>query len=65
MEQIKDTGLSRERIEEAKKKHAVIDPECTNLSPEEITQWHPIGGISWEERKRRMQAAGIIPSMQR
>jgi hypothetical protein len=29
------------------------------LTPEEFIDWHPVGGISWEERARRMQAAGI------
>ena len=59
MEQAKEIGLSHKRIKEAQKRHAVIDPGCKNLSPNEITRWHPIGGISWEERERRMKAAGI------
>jgi len=59
MAQIKDIGLSPERIKEAQKKHAIIDPGCLNLSPSEITDWHPVGGISWEERARRMKAEGI------
>jgi hypothetical protein len=58
----KDTGLSPEeveRIKAAQKRHAAIDPACVNLTPEEFINWHPVGGMSWEERARRMKAAGI------
>ena len=58
----KDFGLSPEEIEKikaAQKRHAAIDPACLNLTPEEFIQWHPIGGISWEERARRMETEGI------
>ena len=59
MAQIKDIGLSPERVKEAQRRHLSIDPGCLNLSPAEITDWHPVGGISWEERARRMKAAGV------
>jgi hypothetical protein len=56
MEQvIKETGLSPEqvdRIKAAQKRHAAIDPACVNLTPEEFINWHPVGGISSEERAR-------------
>ena len=55
-----EVGLSPERIKDVKEKHAAIDPGCVNLSPDEIVKWHPIGGISWEERARRMKEAGIV-----
>ena len=58
----KDIGLSPERIERIKavqKRHAAIDPGCEKLTPEEFINWHPVGGISWEERAQRMKAAGI------
>ena len=61
----RDTGLSpeqAERIKAAQKRHAAIDPGCEKLTPEEFINWHPIGGISWEERARRMKAAGITNS---
>ena len=48
-----------ERIKAAQKRHAAIDPACVNLTPEEFINWHPVGGMSWEERARRMEAAGI------
>jgi len=58
----KDTGLSpeeAERIKAAQKRHAAIDPACVNLTPEEFINWHPVGGMSWEERAKRMKAAGV------
>ena len=57
-----DISLSPERvarIKAAQKRHAVNDPGCENLTPEEFINWHPVGGMSWEERARRMKAAGI------
>jgi hypothetical protein len=59
---IKGSGLSPEQVEQikaAQKRHAAIDPGCEKLTPEEFINWHPIGGISWEERARRMKAAGV------
>ena len=60
---VKETGLSpeqAERIRAAQKRHAAVDPGCEKLTPEEFINWHPIGGISWEERARRMKAAGVV-----
>jgi len=57
----KDIGLSPEdveRIKAAQRRHTAIDPSCINLTPEEFINWHPVGGISEEERARRMKAAG-------
>jgi hypothetical protein len=58
----KEAGLSPERIERIKavqKRHTTSDPGCENLTPGEHTNWHPAGGMSWEERSRRMKAAGV------
>jgi hypothetical protein len=58
----KDIGLSPEeveRIKAAQQRHAAIDPACVNLTPEEFINWHPVGGMSWEERAKRMRAAGV------
>jgi len=58
----KGTGLSPEEVEKikaAQKRHSVVDPGCENLTPEEFINWHPVGGISWEERARRMKEAGV------
>jgi len=63
MEQtITETGLSPsqvEKIKAAQKRHSVIEPGCEKLTPEEFINWHPVGGISWEERARLMEAAGV------
>jgi len=55
-------GLSPERVERimaAQKRHSAIDCGCEKLSPEEFINWHPTGGVSWEERAKRMKAAGV------
>jgi hypothetical protein len=44
-----------ERIKAAQKRHAAFDPGCENLTLEEFINWHPVGGISEEERARRMK----------
>jgi hypothetical protein len=59
---VKETGLSPEQVERikaAQKRHAAVDPGCEKLSPEEFIKWHPVRGISWEERARTMKAEGI------
>jgi len=58
---IKDFGLSPEQIERIKSvqnRKSIIDPGCEKLTPEEFINWHPVGGMSWEERSRRMKTAG-------
>jgi len=58
----KRASLSPEQVEKikaAQKRHAAIDPACVNLTPEEFINWHPVGGLSWEERARRMETANI------
>jgi len=60
----KDSGLSPkqiERIKSAQNRKSIVDPGCDKLTPEEFINWHPVGGMSWEERYRRMEAAGITP----
>jgi hypothetical protein len=57
-ERKKLSDLSPERIERikaAQKRHAAFDPGCEKLSLEEFINWHPVGGISEEERSRRME----------
>ena len=49
-----------ERLKAAQKRHAAFDPGCEKLTLEEFINWHPVGGISMEERARRMKAEGII-----
>ena len=55
----KATGLSPEGVEKikaAQKRHTAIDPGCEKLTPEEFINWHPVGGITWEERARGINA---------
>jgi len=62
MERKKIADLSPEQIERikaAQKRHAAFDPGCEKLTLEEFINWHPVGGISEEERARSMEAAGI------
>ena len=63
MEETKtEIGLSLKEIEQiqaAQRRHSVVDPGCDTLTPEEFINWHPVGGISWEERASRMAAAGV------
>ena len=63
MEQVKrDAGLSPEQVERikaAQERHSIVDPSCKNLTPEEFINWHPVDGISWEERSCRMKAACV------
>ena len=47
------------KIKSAQIRHSVFDPGCEKLTPEEFINWHPVGGISWEERARLMEAAGV------
>jgi hypothetical protein len=62
LETIKVSDLSPEKVERikaAQKRHAAIDPGCEKLTLEEFINWHPVNGMSWEERARRMKEAGI------
>jgi len=61
-ETVKAADLSPERVERikaAQKRHAAFDPGCERLTPEEFINWHPVGGMSLEERARHMEAADI------
>ena len=56
------SDLTPEQIERAKaalKRRAASDPGYEKLTLEEFINWHPVGGISWEERARYMEATGI------
>jgi hypothetical protein len=43
-----------ERIAAAKKRRAAIHPSYEDMTLEEFINWHPVGGMSWEERAQRM-----------
>ena len=58
-----ETGLAPENVKQikaAQERHMAFEPGCANLTPEQVINWHPIGGISWEERAQRMKAAGTV-----
>jgi hypothetical protein len=48
------TPEREERIRATQKRHAAIDPNSERLTPDEFINWHPVGGITWEERARQM-----------
>jgi hypothetical protein len=43
------------QLEEATKRPYVYDPDCPLMTEEQLSQFHPVNGISWEERGRLMQ----------
>jgi hypothetical protein len=55
------SGLTPEELamlEEAEHLPQVYDEDCPKLTPEQLTQFRPINGMTWEERARLMQEAG-------
>jgi hypothetical protein len=47
------------RLEEASKRPYVYDPDCPLMTEKQLSQFHPVNDISWEERDRLMKKAGI------
>jgi hypothetical protein len=47
------------RLEEASKRPYVYDPDCPLMTEEQLAQFHPINGMTWEERSRLMKEAGF------
>ena len=60
MEQVmQDIGLFPEEVEQMKaviQKQTTIDLDCEKVSPDDTTNWQPVGGITWEERAQFMHA---------
>jgi hypothetical protein len=46
---------ARLRIEAAAKRPYVYDPDCPLMTKEQLAQFHPINGMTWEERNRLMR----------
>ena len=44
-------------LEKAKKLPQVYDDDCPKLTPEELAQFRPINGMTWEERAVLMEEA--------
>ena len=47
------------RIEAAAKRPYIYDPDCPLLTEKQLSEFRPVGGMSWEERSRLMKEAGI------
>jgi hypothetical protein len=47
------------RLEEASKRPYVYDPDCPLMTEEQLAQFHPINGMTWEERSGLMKEAGL------
>jgi hypothetical protein len=55
-------GLTPEQlaeIREAEKRPIVFDEDCPELTDEQLAEFKPVNFETWEERARRMKAAGI------
>jgi hypothetical protein len=51
---------ARLRIEAAAYRPYTPDPDCPLLTDKQLSEFHPINGMSWEERARQMKAAGVV-----
>ena len=47
-------------IRAAAKRPYTYDPDSPLLTEKQLNEFHPVGGMSWEERARRMEEAGIV-----
>ena len=47
------------QIREAAKRPYVYDPDCPLLTEKQLSEFRPVGGMSWEERSRLMKEADI------
>jgi hypothetical protein len=47
-------------FEAAEKLPPFYDPEYPPLTEEQLTQFHPVNGMTWEERARIMRERGIV-----
>jgi hypothetical protein len=47
-------------IEAAKRLPYVHDPDCPEPTDEQLAEFHPVNGMTWEERARAMREAGIV-----
>jgi hypothetical protein len=57
------TALTPEQLEEiasASKRPYVYDPDCPLLTDEQLAEFRPVNGMTWEERDRLMRERGIV-----
>jgi hypothetical protein len=52
--------LMRMALEAAKKLPFVYDPDYPPLTEAQLAQFHPVNGMTWEERARLMRECGIV-----
>jgi hypothetical protein len=50
---------ARRRIEAASRRPYVYDPDCPLLTEEQLAEFHPVNGMTWEDRNRLMYGRGI------
>jgi hypothetical protein len=47
------------RIEAAGKRPYIDDPDCPLLTEEQLAEFHPVNGMTWEERNRLIKETEI------
>jgi hypothetical protein len=50
----------RTELAAAKKLPFVYDPEYPPLTDEQVAQFHPVNGRTWEERARSLRERGLV-----
>jgi hypothetical protein len=50
----------RAELEAAKSLPFVYDPDCPPLTNEQLAEFRPVNGMTWEERARLMRERGIL-----
>ena len=50
-------AATKARLREAAKRPYTYDPDCPLLTEEQLAQFHPINGMTWEERAVLMEEA--------
>jgi hypothetical protein len=57
------TALTLEQLEEievASRRPYMYDPDCPLLTEEQLAEFRPVNGMTWEERTRLMRECGIV-----
>jgi hypothetical protein len=56
----KPTPEQLARLKEAAKRPIVYTEDCPEPTDEQLAEFHPVNGMTWEERARTMREAGIV-----
>jgi hypothetical protein len=56
------TGEQLVRINAAARRPIRYTEDCPELSDEQLAEFQPVNGITWEERDRLMRESGVIAS---